>query len=193
MIKHLTIATPGQGLHEFTDKLNALVRDAGVREGLCTLFVQHTSASLLIQENADPDVKADLLAHLGRSFVTSVTLQAGANYRLRCQSFTDVPWQELFAPPGAPGRTFERFVEESGRVEAIWFPFTQTPWLKIWSVCPEKPPTAREVHGPYNYFFSDSIPDLPLLEAVGEPVAVNPDRRLRAVARRRGWTILRWS
>lgn len=42
-------------------------------------------------------------------------------------------------------------------------------------------------------FFSDSITDLPLLEAVGEPVAVNPDRRLRAVARRRGWTILRWS
>lgn len=42
-------------------------------------------------------------------------------------------------------------------------------------------------------FFSDSITDLPLLEAVGEPVAVNPDRRLRDVARRRGWTILRWS
>jgi putative phosphoserine phosphatase / 1-acylglycerol-3-phosphate O-acyltransferase len=42
-------------------------------------------------------------------------------------------------------------------------------------------------------FFSDSITDLPLLEAVGEPVAVNPDSRLRAVARRRGWPILRWS
>ena len=60
MIKHLTIATPGQGLHEFTDQLEALVRDAGVREGLCTLFVQHTSASLLIQENADPSAKRDL-------------------------------------------------------------------------------------------------------------------------------------
>ncbi|NCL76170.1 cholesterol oxidase substrate-binding domain-containing protein [Rhodococcus sp. YH1] len=107
---------------------------------------------------SEPEI-TPLLAHLGRSFVTSVTLQAGANYRLRCQSFTDVPWQELFAPPGSPGRTFERFVEESGRVEAIWFPFTETPWLKIWSVCPEKPPTVREVHGPYNYFFSDSIPE----------------------------------
>jgi HAD superfamily hydrolase (TIGR01490 family) len=41
-------------------------------------------------------------------------------------------------------------------------------------------------------FFSDSITDLPLLEVVGEPVAVNPDRRLRAVARRRGWRILRF-
>jgi secondary thiamine-phosphate synthase enzyme len=57
MIRHLTVSTPGQGLHEFTDKLDALVRDCGVREGLCTLFIQHTSASLLIQENADPSAK----------------------------------------------------------------------------------------------------------------------------------------
>lgn len=42
-------------------------------------------------------------------------------------------------------------------------------------------------------FFSDSVTDLPLLEAVGEPVAVNPDSRLRVVARRRGWPILRWN
>lgn len=60
MIKHLSVTTPGQGLHEFTDRLDAVVRDAGVREGLCTLFVQHTSASLLIQENADAAVKHDL-------------------------------------------------------------------------------------------------------------------------------------
>lgn len=60
MIKHLTITTPGQGLQEFTDRLNAVVREANVQEGLCTLFVQHTSASLLIQENADPAVKRDL-------------------------------------------------------------------------------------------------------------------------------------
>ncbi|MCR4333188.1 MAG: YjbQ family protein [Sulfuricaulis sp.] len=66
MIKHLTINTPGQGLHEFTDQLSALVRDAGVREGLCTLFVQHTSASLLIQENADPSAKRDLEHWLNR-------------------------------------------------------------------------------------------------------------------------------
>jgi thiamine phosphate synthase YjbQ (UPF0047 family) len=66
MIEHLVINTPGQGLHEFTDKLNALVRDAGVREGLCTLFIQHTSASLLIQENADPSAKRDLERWLNR-------------------------------------------------------------------------------------------------------------------------------
>ena len=84
------------------------------------------------------------LAHLGRTFVTSVTLQAGENYRLRCQSFTDIPWQELFAAPGSPGRTYESFVEKSGRVEAIWFPFTQTPWLKVWTPTPVKPPESRE-------------------------------------------------
>jgi len=66
VIKHLTITTPRQGLHEFTDQLNALVRDAGVREGLCTLFVQHTSASLLVQENADPSAKRDLEHWLNR-------------------------------------------------------------------------------------------------------------------------------
>lgn len=60
MIRHLTIATRAQGLYEITDEVNAVVRAAAVREGLCTLFVRHTSASLLIQENADPQVRRDL-------------------------------------------------------------------------------------------------------------------------------------
>lgn len=55
-----TIATPGRGLHEITAEVAAWVRTGGVTEGLLTLFVRHTSASLLIQENADPDVRADL-------------------------------------------------------------------------------------------------------------------------------------
>lgn len=66
MIKELVINTPGQGLHEFTEALAALVRDSGAREGLCTLFIQHTSASLLIQENADPAVRRDLEMWLNR-------------------------------------------------------------------------------------------------------------------------------
>lgn len=107
---------------------------------------------------SDDEITA-FLTHLGRTFVTSVTLQAGENYRLRCRSFTDIPWQELFAAPGSPGRTYESFVEKSGRVEAIWFPFTQTPWLKVWTPTPVKPPESREVSGPYNYFFSDAIPE----------------------------------
>ena len=56
----LSIATGGPGLIEFTDRARAFVRDAGAGQGLLTVFVRHTSCSLLIQENADPDVQRDL-------------------------------------------------------------------------------------------------------------------------------------
>ncbi len=55
-----SIRTSGAGLHEFTDEVVRFVRESGLREGLLTLFVQHTSCSLLVQENADPDVQRDL-------------------------------------------------------------------------------------------------------------------------------------
>ena len=55
-----SIRTSGPGLYEFTDELARFVRDSGLRDGLLTLFVQHTSCSLLVQENADPDVRRDL-------------------------------------------------------------------------------------------------------------------------------------
>jgi secondary thiamine-phosphate synthase enzyme len=58
--KFLTVQTRGQGLYEFTGDVAAFVRDAAVEEGLLTVFVRHTSCSLLIQENADPDVRHDL-------------------------------------------------------------------------------------------------------------------------------------
>jgi secondary thiamine-phosphate synthase enzyme len=56
----LTIRTSGPGLHEFTDEVARFVRSSGVGQGLVTLFVRHTSCSLLVQENADPDVRRDL-------------------------------------------------------------------------------------------------------------------------------------
>jgi len=56
----LTVRTPGPGLHEFTNDVARFVRDSGIENGLLTLFVQHTSCSLCIQENADPDVRRDL-------------------------------------------------------------------------------------------------------------------------------------
>ena len=56
----LTVSTHGQGLYEFTREAEAFVREAGRESGLLTLFVRHTSCSLLIQENADPDVRQDL-------------------------------------------------------------------------------------------------------------------------------------
>jgi secondary thiamine-phosphate synthase enzyme len=56
----LSIRTTGPGLYEFTAEAAAFVRDSGAAEGLLTLFVQHTSCSLCVQENADPDVRRDL-------------------------------------------------------------------------------------------------------------------------------------
>ncbi len=63
----LTIETPGQGLHEMTGTVAGAVSDTDVRDGLCVLFVQHTSASLTIQENADPSARPDLEAWLTRT------------------------------------------------------------------------------------------------------------------------------
>ena len=56
----LQVATPGRGLTEITRRIAAWVQDTGLGHGLLTVFVRHTSASLLIQENADPEVQRDL-------------------------------------------------------------------------------------------------------------------------------------
>ena len=66
MIRTLSISTPGQGLLLVTDEIETVVRDSGVSEGLCTVLVQHTSASLTIQENADPSARHDLERWLDR-------------------------------------------------------------------------------------------------------------------------------
>ncbi|MBF0104430.1 MAG: YjbQ family protein [Deltaproteobacteria bacterium] len=66
MIKTLVINTNGQGLYECTQEIKSIVKNAGIDEGLCTVFVQHTSASLVIQENADPSAQADLENWLNR-------------------------------------------------------------------------------------------------------------------------------
>jgi len=55
----VVISTIAQGLYEFTDEAEAFVRSTGIDIGLLTVFVRHTSCSLLIQENADPDVRRD--------------------------------------------------------------------------------------------------------------------------------------
>jgi len=60
VVEHLSVTTPGRGLHEITARVESAVRRSGVAEGLCTIFVRHTSASLVIQENADPSAKRDL-------------------------------------------------------------------------------------------------------------------------------------
>ncbi|WNO53963.1 secondary thiamine-phosphate synthase enzyme YjbQ [Stakelama saccharophila] len=62
----IVVATTGQGLVEFTDRVDRWVRDTGMVQGLLTLFVRHTSASLLIQENAAPAARRDLEAYFAR-------------------------------------------------------------------------------------------------------------------------------
>jgi secondary thiamine-phosphate synthase enzyme len=66
MIESIDVEPNGQGLVEITESIVAAVRRANLSEGLCTLFVQHTSASLLIQENADPSAQRDLERWLAR-------------------------------------------------------------------------------------------------------------------------------
>jgi secondary thiamine-phosphate synthase enzyme len=66
MVTKIVVPTSGQGLYEFTHEVDAAVGESGVREGLCTVFVQHTSASLVIQENADPSARRDLESWLNR-------------------------------------------------------------------------------------------------------------------------------
>jgi secondary thiamine-phosphate synthase enzyme len=62
----LRIATRGRGLSEITEKVSRWVTASGLRTGLLTLFIRHTSASLLVQENADPEVQRDLERFLAR-------------------------------------------------------------------------------------------------------------------------------
>jgi secondary thiamine-phosphate synthase enzyme len=65
-VTRLRIRTPGQGLHEISRQVAEAVARSGVGEGLCTLFIRHTSASLTVQENADASARRDLEAWLDR-------------------------------------------------------------------------------------------------------------------------------
>ncbi len=66
MIQQISIPVDGQGLYPITDKVRPLVAACSEPEGLCTLFIRHTSASLLIQENADDSARVDLENWLNR-------------------------------------------------------------------------------------------------------------------------------
>ncbi len=65
-IRTIDLEVRGQGLHELTDQVARVVGDSTLEEGLCTLFLRHTSASLTIQENADPSARRDLESWLNR-------------------------------------------------------------------------------------------------------------------------------
>jgi secondary thiamine-phosphate synthase enzyme len=81
-----TVPTPGRGLVELTDRVAGWVRESGAAQGLLTLFIRHTSASLLIQENADPDVQADL-----ERFLDRLVPDGDALFRHRSEGPDDMP------------------------------------------------------------------------------------------------------
>jgi secondary thiamine-phosphate synthase enzyme len=66
MTRRISVRTRGQGLHEITRPIQDAVEESGLDDGLCTILVQHTSASLIIQENADPSAQRDLETWLNR-------------------------------------------------------------------------------------------------------------------------------
>lgn len=66
MIGRVEVRTRGKGLHEITRRVQEVVATSGVADGLCTVMIQHTSASLTIQENADPSARRDLEAWMER-------------------------------------------------------------------------------------------------------------------------------
>lgn len=67
MLQRLTVQTRGRGLHDLTLEVRRVARTSALREGLCTVFVQHTSCSVLLQENADPSAARDLERWLDRA------------------------------------------------------------------------------------------------------------------------------
>lgn len=64
--KEIIVTTDGQGLYEISEEVRRFAKDAGIRTGQLTVYCRHTSASLVIQENADPDVRRDLIAFFQR-------------------------------------------------------------------------------------------------------------------------------
>ena len=81
----IAVSTQGPGFTDVTDKVRRFVRDSGIESGLLTLFLPHTSASLLIQENADPDVLRDLVDAIDR------LAPRDADYRHTTEGPDDMP------------------------------------------------------------------------------------------------------
>lgn len=84
-IHEITVSTQGQGCYEVTDAIANWLKNTQCRNGLLTIFIRHTSASLTIQENADPDVQSDLTNALDKLAPKS------GNYRHSCEGPDDMP------------------------------------------------------------------------------------------------------
>mgnify|MGYP001199313274 FL=1 len=84
--RSLLVRAPQRGLHLITGEIAHLVEEAGVEEGICTVFLRHTSASLLINENADPDVQRDL-----EDFLDRIVPRNDPSYRHTAEGPDDMP------------------------------------------------------------------------------------------------------
>lgn len=84
-IHHLTLSTKGKGMVMVTDPIARWLADQGIATGLLTVWCRHSSASLLVQENADPDVRADIETFLRR------LVPEGAQYRHDAEGPDDMP------------------------------------------------------------------------------------------------------
>lgn len=82
----IIVATRGRGFYEITSQVNERFRQSGFHTGLCTLHIRHTSASLLIQENADPEVRRDL-----ERFFSRLTPDGDPLFQHTCEGADDMP------------------------------------------------------------------------------------------------------
>ena len=82
----LKIQTAGKSLSKITSKVQSILSDSGITTGLCTVFLRHTSASLIIQENADPDVLTDL-----ENFLAKLVPEDGKSYIHDAEGADDMP------------------------------------------------------------------------------------------------------
>ncbi len=81
-----TLRSSGRGTYEITNKIEEMIRASGVQQGLCHLFIQHTSASLIISENADPAVHADL-----ETFMSKLSPDGDPMFTHRSEGDDDMP------------------------------------------------------------------------------------------------------
>ncbi|WP_434685737.1 secondary thiamine-phosphate synthase enzyme YjbQ [Pseudanabaena minima] len=82
----IALRTNGKKLHNITHQVDAILSQSGIKIGLCNVFLRHTSASLIIQENADPDVLADL-----ETFFTKLIPEDASKYRHTSEGADDMP------------------------------------------------------------------------------------------------------
>lgn len=85
-VQQLQISAPRKGFYNITEQIKRVVREANLSEGLCTVFVQHTSASLLIQENADPAVRHDL-----ENWISRLVPEGDPHYTHTTEGADDMP------------------------------------------------------------------------------------------------------